>query len=337
MEGDLVVSSESFSGLLLTERDGGVAAALEEIAIDRLPEGDTLVAVSHSTLNYKDGLILKGQGKLVRAYPHIPGVDFSGTVLETSDPRLRPGDPVVSTGWRVGEIRWGGYATRARVPGAWLVKLPGAMTPARAMAIGTAGFTSMLAIMALEAHGLVPGQEVLVTGAAGGVGSVAVALLSRLGHTVAASTGRAEEAAFLTGLGAASIVPRAELEAAGDKPLRAERFAGVIDAVGGKVLAGALPQLRYGASVAACGLAGGASLSTTIIPFLLRGANLLGIDSVMAPLATRETAWRRISETLPGDTLDGMTRTVALADIVPLAEEILAGRVRGRVVVTMPG
>lgn len=330
------MTAESFRAILLSGQDGNVRAAIETLPVDQLPAGDTLVAVSHSTLNYKDGMILKGQGRLVRTYPHVPGVDFAGTVIETTNQRLRPGDRVVSTGWRVGEERWGGYATRARVPGEWLVKLPDTLSEARAMAIGTAGFTSMLAIMALEAHGLKPGPEVLVTGAAGGVGSVAVALLSRLGHTVVASTGRAEtEGTFLTGLGAKSILPRAELEAAGDRPLRGERFGGVVDAVGGKVLAGALPQLRYRASVAACGLAGGAGLTTTIIPFLLRGVNLLGIDSVMSPLPERETAWRRIAETMPVDVLDRLTQTVGLADVIPLADEILAGRVRGRVVVAV--
>ena len=330
------MATESFRAILLSGKDGDVHAAFENLSTDQLPEGDTLVAVSHSTLNYKDGMVLKGQGRLVRTYPHVPGVDFAGTVIETTNPRLRPGDRVVSTGWRVGEARWGGYATRARVPGEWLVKLPDALSEARAMAIGTAGFTSMLAIMALEAHGLKPGPEVLVTGAAGGVGSVAVALLSRLGHTVVASTGRVEtEGAFLTGLGAASILPRAELEAAGDRPLRGERFGGAIDAVGGRVVAGVLPQMSYRASIAACGLAGGPTLTTTVIPFLLRGVNLLGIDSVMAPLPERETAWRRIAETMPGDVLDGLTRTVALADVIPLADEILAGRVRGRVVVAV--
>jgi acrylyl-CoA reductase (NADPH) len=217
----------------------------------------------------------------------------------------------------------------------WLVKMPPGLTPARAMAVGTAGFTSMLAVEALEQHGLKPGPEaeVVVTGASGGVGSVAVAILSRLGYQVAASTGRTDEEAYLRGLGAHSILPRAELESAGDRPLRAERFAGCVDAVGGRVLAGVLPQLRYRGSAAACGLAGGSDLAITIIPFLLRGVNLLGIDSVMQPLPARETAWRRIAETLPGEMLDSMTRTVRLEEVPALADEILKGRVRGRIVV----
>jgi acrylyl-CoA reductase (NADPH) len=284
-------------------------------------------------------MVLRGLGKLVRSYPHVPGVDFAGRVVSCDSGRFAPGDEVILTGWRVGEVRWGGYAELARVKAEWLVKLPPGLTPARAMAVGTAGLTSMLAVEALERHGLKPGEEteVLVTGASGGVGSVAVAILSRLGYRVAASTGRMEEEAYLRGLGAQAIVPRGELESAGDRPLRAERWAGAVDAVGGRVLAGVLPQLRYGGSVAACGLAGGSDLATTVIPFLLRGANLLGIDSVMQPLPARESAWGRIAETLPGEMLDAMTRTVRLEDVPTQADEILKGRVRGRIVVQVGG
>ena len=268
-----------------------------------------------------------------------PGIDFAGRVVACESGRFSPGDEVILTGWRVGETRWGGYAELARVKAEWLVKVPPGHTPARAMAVGTAGLTAMLAIEALERHGLKSGgnAEVLATGAAGGVGSMAVAIASRLGYRVAASTGRTQEKPFLRGLGAHAIVPREELAAAAARPLQAERWAGAVDAVGGRILAGILPQLRYGGSVAACGLAGGSEFSTTVIPFLLRGVNLLGIDSVMQPLAARESAWRRIAETLPGEVLDGMTRTVTLEQLPALAEEILAGRVRGRIVVEIGG
>jgi acrylyl-CoA reductase (NADPH) len=328
-----------FRAVVLTEDGKTVRQEIRTLPESELPPGDTLVAVSHSTLNYKDGMVLRGLGKLVRSYPHVPGVDFAGRVVSCDSGRFAPGDEVILTGWRVGEIRWGGYAELARVNSEWLVKMPPGLTPARAMAVGTAGLTSMLAIDALEQHGLQPGEgtEVLVTGASGGVGSVAVAILSRLGYRVAASTGRTQEEEYLRGLGAQAIVPRAELEAAGDRPLRAERWAGTVDAVGGRVLAGVLPQLRYRGSVAACGLAGGSDLPITVIPFLLRGVNLLGIDSVMQPLPAREAAWRRIAETLPGETLDAMTRTVRLEDLPGVADEILHGQVRGRIVVEVGG
>jgi acrylyl-CoA reductase (NADPH) len=327
-----------FKALLLEETEGRVAARVTELAEERLPPGDVSVAVAYSTLNYKDGMILNGLGRLVRQYPHVPGVDLAGTVLSSSDPNWREGDPVVLTGWRVGETRWGGYAQKARVEGVWLVKLPPELSMRRAMAIGTAGFTAMLAVMALEEHGLTPDKgEVLVTGAAGGVGSVATAILAKLGYQVAASTGRSETHDYLRALGASTIVERAGIEKPSGKPLEAERWAGCIDAVGGGTLATVLSQLKYHGSVAACGLAGGTKLEATVIPFLLRGVNLLGIDSVMCPPMRRRQAWARLARDLPQDLLDRMTTEIKLGDLPALAKEILAGKVRGRVVVDVNG
>ena len=327
-----------FKVLLLEEKDGKVASRVAELAEDGLPAGDVTVAVEHSTLNYKDGLILQGLGRLVRQYPHVPGIDFAGRVASSSDPAWHAGDAVVLTGWRVGEAHWGGYAEKARVKGDWLVKLPKGLTTRQAMAIGTAGFTAMLAVMALEDHGLSPDKgEVLVTGAAGGVGSVATAILARLGYRVAASTGRPETHDYLRKLGATSIVERASLEKPSGKPLEGERWAGCIDAVGGSTLAQVLGQLNYHASAAACGLAGGAKLETTVIPFLLRGVNLLGIDSVMCPKPRREQAWARLARDLPLDLLESMITEVKLDDLPRLGGEILAGKVRGRVVVNLKG
>lgn len=323
-----------FKALLLEEAEGKIAPRMAELTEDSLPPGDVTVAVEYSTLNYKDGMILSGLGRLVRQYPHVPGVDFAGKVESSSTPDWRPGDRVVLTGWRVGEARWGGYAQKARVEGKWLVRLPEGLATRRAMAIGTAGFTAMLAVMALEEHGLTPEKgEVLVTGAAGGVGSVAVAILAKLGYQVAASTGRPETHDYLRGLGAGTIVERASIEKPSGKPLESERWAGCIDAVGGGTLATVLSQLRYHGAVAACGLAGGTKLEATVIPFLLRGVNLLGIDSVMCPPARRREAWARLAKDLPLDLLDGMTSEVKLAELPGLAKKILAGKVRGRVVV----
>jgi acrylyl-CoA reductase (NADPH) len=324
-----------FRALVLREAgEGKVEARVETLTEEALPAGDVTVAVEHSTLNYKDGMILQGLGRLVRRYPHVPGVDFAGVVERSESPRFKPGDKVVLTGWRVGELHWGGYAQKARVSSDWLVRLPEGLTTERAMAVGTAGFTAMLAVMALERHGLRPGDgEVLVTGAAGGVGSVAVAVLHRLGHQVVASTGRPGEHDYLRNLGAASILDRAALAASPARPLGSERWAGAIDAVGGTTLAALLTQLRNRASVAAVGNAGGVELRTTVLPFLLRGVNLLGIDSVMAPREEREEAWRRIARDLPMDKLDAMTGRARLADLPELGKSILQGSVRGRVVV----
>ncbi len=329
-------SVSTFKALILDQQDGKVTASSGTRRLDELPPGDVLVRVAHSTLNYKDGMILGGIGRLVRSYPHIPGVDFAGTVEESTDPRFEPGDAVVLTGWRVGETRWGGYAERARVKADWLVKLPRGMSTRQAMAVGTAGFTAMLAIEALERQGLAAGAgDVLVTGAAGGVGSVAITLLSALGHRAIASTGRPEARDYLLSLGAADIVARASLEAAPTKPLDTERWAGAIDAVGGTTLATVLTQLRYGASVAAVGLAGGSDLRATVLPFLLRGVNLLGIDSVMCPAGPRARAWERLARTLKMDRLDAMTAVIGLADLPEYGRRILAGQTRGRVVVEL--
>jgi acrylyl-CoA reductase (NADPH) len=316
------------------DADGKVHAAVRTLAEDRLPAADVLVDVAFSTVNYKDGLCVLGKGGLVRTFPHVPGVDFAGTVAESADPRWTAGDPVVLTGWRVGEVWWGGYAQRARVKGDWLVPLPEGLTLRQCMAVGTAGFTAMLAVMDLEAHGLKPGDgPVLVTGAAGGVGSVATAILARLGHEVHAVTGRPETADYLTSLGAAAIVPRETLAEAPIKPLDRETWAGCVDVVGGGMLARVLTQMKYRASVAAVGLAGGAAAPFTVIPFLLRGVNLLGIDSVMRPQADRLVAWGRIARDLPLDLLERMIEPATLADLPALGSAILKGQVRGRVVV----
>jgi acrylyl-CoA reductase (NADPH) len=324
----------SFTALVLHEDAGKVTPRIESLEERALPKGEVLVAVEYSTLNYKDGLIINGLGRLVRAYPHVPGIDFAGTVERSDSADFKPGDKVVLTGWRVGEIQWGGYAQKARAKADQLVKLPDGLSTKRAMAIGTAGFTAMLAVRALEQHGVTPAAgEVLVTGAAGGVGSVAIALLAKLGYTVAASTGRAALADYLKGLGAAGIVERASLAAEPKRPLDSERWAGAIDAVGGTTLATVLTQLKYGGAVAACGLAGGNALATTVLPFLLRGVNLLGIDSVMCPLVPRREAWARLVRDLPMATLDAMTAIAPLSALPALAGQILKGEVRGRVVI----
>ncbi len=323
-----------FRALVLRQADGGVSAAVEQVGTDALPEGDVLVRVTHSALNYKDGMILAGQGRLVRTFPHVPGIDFAGVVERSADPRWSPGQGVLLTGWRVGETRWGGYAELASVRADMLVALPGGMTARQAMAIGTAGFTAMLCVMALEEHGLQPGAgDVLVTGAAGGVGSVAVALLARLGHRVVASSGRPELGGYLRALGAADVLDRAALAAPPNRPLDAERWAGAVDAVGGTTLATVLSQLCYHASVASCGLAGGAELTTSVLPFLLRGVNVLGIDSVMCPAERRRRAWDRLAAELPADVLEGMTEAIPLDALPEYGRRILAGQTRGRVVV----
>ena len=324
----------TFRALVLHEEGGKVVPRIEALDEARLPAGEVTVAVECSTLNYKDGMILQGIGRLVRSYPHVPGIDFAGTVERSDSPEFKPGDPVILTGWRVGEVQWGGYAEKARVQAAYLVRRPERLSARQAMAIGTAGFTAMLALIALERHGLQPDTgEVLVTGAAGGLGSIAVALLSHLGHRVVASTGRADQRNYLTALGAADLVERASLAAKPSRPLDSERWAGAIDAVGGNTLATILTQLKYRASVAACGLAGGSDLPATVIPFLLRGVNLLGIDSVMCPREERIAAWRRLAYDLPRDKLEGVTQTVPLSALPDLAPQILGGQVRGRIVV----
>lgn len=325
----------SFKALVVEkDTDGKTHASVQTLTEDALPAGDVTVAVEYSTLNYKDGLCVGPGGGLVRTYPHVPGIDFAGTVAASDDPRYAPGDKVVLTGWRVGETHWGGYAQKARVHADWLVPLPAGLTTRQAMAIGTAGFTAMLAVMALEDHGLTAGKApVLVTGAAGGVGSVAVALLAALGHDVAAVTGRPDAEPYLRDLGASQIVARETVNETVKRPLESENWSGCVDTVGGAMLARVLGQIQYGGSVAAVGLAGGASLPATVIPFLLRGVNLLGIDSVMQPYENRLRAWERLARDLPMNKLDMMIQPATLSDLPGLAADILKGGVRGRVVV----
>lgn len=316
------------------EDDAKPVAGVEELTLDELPEGDVTVAVDYSTLNYKDGLCIGPGGGLVRNYPHIPGIDMAGTVEASDDPRYTVGDKVVLTGWRYGEVHWGGYSQKTRVKADWLVKLPDGITSRQAMAVGTAGFTAMLSVMALETHGVSPDKgPVLVTGAAGGVGSVATAILSNLGYEVAGVTGRPETADYLKSLGATQIVAREEINETVKRPLESETWAGCVDAVGGDMLARVLGQMKYGGSVAAVGLAGGAGLPATVIPFLLRGVNLLGIDSVMRPYEDRVAAWARVATDLPMDKLEDMIVPATLSDLPKLGSDILKGQVKGRVVV----
>ncbi len=324
-----------FKALVVEKDDAGqTSASVKQIGEDQLPEGDVTVAVEYSTVNYKDGLCIGPGGGLVRNYPHVPGIDFAGTVESSDDDRYKPGDKVVLTGWRVGEVHWGGYAQKARVKADWLVPLPEGISTRQAMAVGTAGFTAMLAVMALEDHGLKPGQgPVLVTGAAGGVGSVASAILANLGYEVAGVTGRPEAADYLESLGVSQIVAREGINETVRRPLEKETWAGCVDAVGGAMLARVLGQMKYGASVAAVGLAGGASLPATVVPFLLRGVNLLGIDSVMQPYDNRLRAWQRVVNDLPMDRLEQMVHPAVLADLPQLGADILKGQVQGRVVV----
>ena len=330
--------SESFRGLIVDQQDGDISASIQVLDPQRLPEGDVLVDVLYSSLNYKDGLALTGKNKVVRSYPMVPGIDFVGIVTESESPLWKPGDRVISTGWGVGENRWGGFAERARTRSEWLVPLPDGMDPSIAMAIGTAGFTAMLSLMALEEHDFRPGgSEALVTGAGGGVGSMAVALLARSGYRAVASTGREEVKPFLVTLGASSILDRSELTAPGGGPLGSGRWGGAIDTVGGETLAGALRTMAPGGSVAACGNVGGFALHTTVLPFILRGVNLLGINSLDAPISRRRIAWRRLAETLPADLIGRMMRVVPLSDLPDLATLILEGGVRGRIVVDVRG
>ena len=320
----------TFKAWVVEKGEGGQSLAFRDFDEADLMPGNVTVRVSHSTLNYKDGLAMTGKSPVVRRFPMIPGIDFAGTVETSEDPAYKPGDPVVLTGWGVGETHLGAYAEKARVRGDWLVPLPEGLSPAEAMAIGTAGYTAMLCLMALDAHGVTPKDgPAIVTGASGGVGSVAVALLARAGWHVLASTGREDEAEYLRGLGAAEIVDRNELSAPG-KPLAKERWAAGIDAVGSSTLANVLAQTKSDGAVAACGLAQGMDLPTTVAPFILRGVSLLGINSVTTPQPKRRAAWARLARELDREKLAAMTRTVSLPEIGGLAEEILAGRVRGR-------
>lgn len=329
--------TETFRAYLLREGDGRrVTGAFEDVPVADLPDGDVTVRVACTTVNYKDGMVMNGIGRLVRNYPHVPGVDFSGVVEASAHPDLAPGDQVVLTGWRVGETRWGGYGELARVPGEFLVRLPDGLSLARAMALGTAGFTAGLAVDTLEAAGMRPeAGEVLVTGASGGVGSVAVALLAAKGYTVVGSTGRADTHDYLRDLGASGIVDRAELSEPPKRPLASERFQAAVDNVGGSTLANLLTQIAYGGSVAAVGLTGGNEVTTTVLPFLLRGVSLRGIDSVMCPKDRRERVWKLIADTLPMDRLDAISHTHRFDELPDLGRAILKGEVRGRAVVTV--
>lgn len=318
---------------LLLDNANGFQVSLQDLDESRLPAGDVTVAVQYSTLNYKDGLALCNKGPVVRSWPMVAGIDGAGTVLASSHPAWKVGDAFVHNGWGVGETHWGCLAQKARLKGDWLVKLPAAFTPRQAMAIGTAGYTAMLSVLALEGHGVQPGDgEVLVTGATGGVGSVAVALLGRLGYKVTAATGKAAEADYLKALGASTVIDRAELAAPG-KPLQKERWAAVVDAVGSHTLVNALAQTRYGGVVTACGLAQGMDLPGSVAPFILRGVTLAGIDSVMAPLARRQRAWERLARDLDPALLERMVEEVLLESAVAKAQQLMAGQVRGRVVV----
>jgi acrylyl-CoA reductase (NADPH) len=324
----------NFRALVLTEKDGKVSQAFETLGDDQLPPGEVTVNVSHTTINYKDGLVLGGLGRIVRKYPHIPGIDFAGTVETSSSPAYKPGDKVVLTGWGVGENHFGGFSQKARVKADWLVPLPDGLSTKQAMAIGTAGFTAMLCIVELEAHGITPADgEVLVTGAAGGVGGVAVAVLAKLGYTVAASTGRADAHDYLKSLGAKVIVDRTELAAPPAKPLLGARWSGAVDTVGGATLANVIAQLKYAGAVAACGNAGGVDLPTNVLPFILRGVRLLGVDSVSCPKERRVAAWKRLARDLPLEKLDALTSSITLDEVPEAGAKILKGQVRGRVVV----
>jgi acrylyl-CoA reductase (NADPH) len=322
-----------FKAIVIEKADKGQTVSLTEFDDKNLMDGDVTVAVHWSTVNYKDGLAITGRAPVVRRFPMIPGVDFAGEVEASSHPAWHAGDRVILNGWGVGETHLGAYAERARVNGDWLGRLPEQMSPREAMAIGTAGYTAMLAVMALERHGLKPDSgPVLVTGAAGGVGSVAVTLLAKLGHHVIASTGRPEEASYLKDLGAAEVIPRSELSGPA-KPLAKERWAGCIDSVGSATLANALSMTKYGGAIAACGLAGGMDLPSSVAPFILRGVSLLGIDSVQCPHNLRREAWRRLDSDLDRGKLEAMTTQIGLADVIDTAGTILEGKVRGRIVV----
>jgi acrylyl-CoA reductase (NADPH) len=322
-----------FKALLLEKTDSGVLAAVQAIDEDRLPEGDVLASVSHSTLNYKDALAITGRGPVVRSWPMVAGIDGAGTVLESSHPGWQAGDSFIHNGWGLGETRWGCLAERASLQGDWLIKLPRTLTTRQAMALGTAGYTAMLAVMRLERLGLLADDgEVLVTGATGGVGSVATMLLSGLGHRVVAATGKMDQADYLRRMGAAEVIDRAELSSPG-KPFQKERWTAVVDSVGSHTLANALAQTRRGGTVIACGLAQGSDLPTTVMPFILRGVTLAGVDSVMAPLSLRREAWDRLAQEVDRNLLEDMVEDIALDDCLERARDLMDGRVRGRLVV----
>jgi acrylyl-CoA reductase (NADPH) len=330
------VAKDSFKALVLDKKDGRVQAEIRRLQTDALPEGDVLIAVAYSSLNYKDGLAVTGRGAVIRRYPMVPGIDLAGIVVESTSPEFHAGDQVLVTGCGIGEDHWGGYAQAARVRAEWLVRLPQGLSMQEAMGIGTAGFTAMLSVMALEERGMKPGgREVLVTGAAGGVGSVAVAILAARGYRVVASTGRPDTEPYLKALGASRVVPRSEIAAVSDKALEHERWAGAVDAVGGDTLAGILRALEHGAGVAVSGLAGGSMLQTTVFPFILRGTALLGIASSTAPRPRRVAAWERVARDLPREALHRMMETAALEQVPDLSRRILEGAIRGRVVIDL--
>jgi len=325
----------TFKALVVEQTDNSeLSAEIQTLTEDRLPDGNVTVAIEYSTVNYKDGLCMTPKGGLVCKFPHVPGIDFAGTVESSTDDRYQPGDKVVLTGWRVGEVHWGGFSQKARVNADWLVPLPQELTTQQAMAIGTAGFAAILAVLALEEHGLKRDDGVvLVTGAAGGVGSIATAVLANAGYEVAAVTGRPEAADYLKSLGATRIVARNEIGTVSKKPMESETWAGCVDAVGGEMLARVIGQLKYGASVAAVGLAGGAAVPMSVLPFLLRGVNLLGIDSVMQPYESRLKAWQRLAKDLPLEKLDALIQPAQLSDVPDLGKKILKGKIKGRIVV----
>jgi len=327
----------TFKAVYATQQDGKTHVSLEQLDRASLPAGDVLVRVHYSDLNYKDGLAVTGRPGVIRKFPMIAGIDLAGVVEESASPAWKAGDEVVITGFGLSETAWGGYAELARVDANWLVRLPPGLTLKQAMAIGTAGFTAMQCVVALERHGVLPGAgEVLVTGAAGGVGSIAVAVLAKLGYRVVASTGRAELGDYLRSLGASEILERSTLTAPSKRPLDSERWAGAVDSVGGDTLAAIVRGLVANGSVAACGVAGGAALNTTVFPFILRGVNLLGINSVHFPSSDRPLMWERLTRDLPLPLLDGMTQEAPLEAVFDLGEKIIAGAVRGRVVIKIP-
>jgi acrylyl-CoA reductase (NADPH) len=325
---------DPFRAVILENPDGNIRASVKQLPADSLPEGDTLVSVAYSSLNYKDALAVTNRGKIVRRFPMVPGVDFSGTVVESKSSRFQPGDKVVLTGWGVGEEHWGGYAQLARVKPDWLLALPEGLTLKRAMSIGTAGLTAMFCVMVLEEHGVRPDKgDVLVTGATGGVGCIAVMLLAGLGYRIVASTGKVDAHEFLKSLGAREVVGRHAFAGHGDKPLESGRWVGAVDTVGGETLSAMLRQMNRDGCVAAVGLAGGAELHTTVYPFILRGVSLVGVSSGTMPTERRRAAWMRLARELPMNTLDSMTLTARLADVPAFSEQMMSGKIRGRVVI----
>lgn len=325
-------SEKTFQAFVLDQVGGELRSDIKELKISDLPEGDVLVKVAYSSLNYKDGLAVTGRGKIVRSYPMIPGIDLAGVVESSDSPKFKPGDKVILTGWELGEKYWGGYSQYARVKSDWLVPLPESLELKHAMSIGTAGLTAMLCVMALEEHGFPSDREVVVTGAAGGVGSVAVILLSKLGYKVVASTGRKEAHSYLKELGAHDIIDREELARDG-RPLESQRWGAAVDTVGGKTLAGLLRSMAYRGTVAACGLAGGSEFTSSVFPFILRGVKLVGVESVVTPIETRVQAWNKLAQLLSSDLLDKITQVYPLREVPRLSEEILKGQIRGRVVI----